>query len=143
MLNSLVTILLTGTVAAGGFGAYNHMNNAEVKELKIEAVEGLSQTDKDFILSMQDKSMRDLTVDEKMELREINEKVREYIIENVTDADLKEQLQSHAKIAEHFRATRKMSDEERNAYMEKLTEEEKALLLERIENHPGRQYRNK
>lgn len=74
------------------------MSETQAEDLtnaRAAAVETLSAEEKAFISSLEGSEMRDLTLDQKNELREIKDKLHEETIANITDAELKAEMEEH------------------------------------------------
>lgn len=100
MLQNLIRIIAGGAITLGmGGGALEatltQVEHEELIEARTSAVEVLTAEDKELISSLEGNTMRDLTFEQKEELREIKEKLREATNNNIEDEALKQKLEEH------------------------------------------------
>lgn len=121
MIQNLVAIIAGGavTLGIGSGGAFTSnltdTQKAELTSAKTAAVASLTAAEKELINSYEGKEMRDLTIEEKDELRAIKEKLHDATVAGITDEELKTEMEEHHEKRMAERETRKAARESRQA----------------------------
>lgn len=121
MIQNLVAIIAGGavTLGIGAGGAFTSSltdtQKAELIEAKTAAVSSLTAADKELINSYEGKEMRDLTFEEKAELRKIKEKLHDATIAGITDEKLKTEMEENHEKRIAARESRQADRESRQA----------------------------
>lgn len=114
-MQGLLALVIGGTALAGAGLGSSYVNNlteaqkTELSKAKVEAVSVLTDEETSFIESLDGKKMRDLTDEERADLREIREKLHEATEELITDPSLLDSLEAHHQEMTAKRAEREAS----------------------------------
>lgn len=111
-MQGLISLIVGGallTGAAGGAHLHADLTDSQQQELndaRVQSVNILTDAEKEFAATLEGKTGRELTTEEREQLKDIKDKIHEETLENIEDETLKATLEEHKAEREAHRAER-------------------------------------